>query len=892
LVYVTNSGLDCYVQVFSSTGTFIRKFGATGIGNGEFLGANGIDVDAAGFIYVTDGSNDRIQVFNSAGAFVRKWGIAGRGDGLLNNPQSIELDMDNNICVLGDNRFQVFTNSGSFVRKFGCWGNKDGEFAEPPDIAVDVNQQLYLLDKGNFRVQVFDQNGRFVRMFGAYGQDNGQFVNPNKLTIDHTGNIYVTDNFLMRVQVFDNSGLLIRKFGSRGTADGQFSSIAGICTDATGNIYVTDQLNNRVQVFDQTGQFIRKFGSTGTGDGQFNYLGDITVDPDGNIYVTDRMNFRVQVFDRAGNFVRKFGSWGTGTGQFASSPGMIAVGEQGKIYVTDNYGFTQQVEVFNNNGNYLHTIGSLGNGAKQFNDVYDIFIQGASLFVTDHSRVLVFPTKMQEITFGALPVKQFDDPAFQLEARASSGLPVYYKNSYPAVATVQGNTVTITQVGTTSITAYQPGNNEYAEAVEVTQVLTVNKGNQAITFPAIPDRRVSDGSFTLAATSSSGLPVSYTSSNTSIASVTGNRVTVIRVGTVTITARQFGNDNYLAAPAVNQTFVIRHAQTINFPAIGNKTFGDADFELPLITTSAGLPVTYTSSNEQVATLNGNIVTITGAGTVTITARNPGNNQFAPVEKTQLLTVEKAVQTLSFVPIHSKKFGEPAFNLEAVATTGLPVSFVSSDPSILEITGNTVSVTGTGTVFVFAIQYGNINYYQVEDFQEITVAKGTQSISFDPFAPLQLGVAPVTLQATASSNLPVVYTSSNPLVAVVTGNIITVTGVGTTQITANQPGNENYEPAIPVTHNLIIDKVLSSDLATAAIYPNPVRDVLYINMSDMVGGMPVLLEVRDMTGRLLKKENLSTGHKITISSVGLKPGMYFISLTGNGRRIVTKIIRMN
>ena len=74
---------------------------------------------------------------------------------------------------------------------------------------------------------------------------------------------------------------------------------------------------------------------------------------------------------------------------------------------------------------------------------------------------------------------------------------------------------------------------------------------QSITFGAIPSKSVGD-SFTLAATASSGLPVTYSSSNPSVATVAGNVVTIVGVGSAEIAASQAGNSSYSPATGVSQ----------------------------------------------------------------------------------------------------------------------------------------------------------------------------------------------------------------------------------------------------------------------------------------------------------------------------------------------------
>jgi hypothetical protein len=91
----------------------------------------------------------------------------------------------------------------------------------------------------------------------------------------------------------------------------------------------------------------------------------------------------------------------------------------------------------------------------------------------------------QTITFGSLASKTYGDANFVLGATVSSGLPITYTSSNPSVATISGNTVTITGVGTTTITASQPGNVNYNAATSIAQVLTV-LASKAFTTNAIP----------------------------------------------------------------------------------------------------------------------------------------------------------------------------------------------------------------------------------------------------------------------------------------------------------------------------------------------------------------------------------------------------------------------
>jgi Leucine-rich repeat (LRR) protein/PKD repeat protein len=249
------------------------------------------------------------------------------------------------------------------------------------------------------------------------------------------------------------------------------------------------------------------------------------------------------------------------------------------------------------------------------------------LAATEVQQTLTVEKAAQTITFGALDNKTFGDADFELTATASSGLDVSYSSSDLTVATIDGSTVTIVGAGTTTITASQAGDDNYHAATDVQQTLTVEKAAQTITFGALDNKTFGDADFDLTATVSSGLDVSYTSSDLTVATIDGSTVNIIGAGTTTITASQAGDDNYNAATEVQQTLTVeKAAQTITFGALDNKTFGDADFDLTA-TASSGLDVRYTSSDLTVATIDGNTVTIVGAGTTTITASQAGDENY-------------------------------------------------------------------------------------------------------------------------------------------------------------------------------------------------------------------------------------------------------------------------
>ncbi len=97
--------------------------------------------------------------------------------------------------------------------------------------------------------------------------------------------------------------------------------------------------------------------------------------------------------------------------------------------------------------------------------------------------------------------------------------------------------------------------------------------SQTINFTALTPVTYGSASFNLNAIASSGLTVSYASSNTAVATITGNTVTVIGAGSTTITASQAGNSSYSSATDVTQTLTVnKKALTISGLTISDKNY--------------------------------------------------------------------------------------------------------------------------------------------------------------------------------------------------------------------------------------------------------------------------------------------------------------------------------
>ncbi|MGH8545599.1 MAG: hypothetical protein ACREX3_18640 [Gammaproteobacteria bacterium] len=283
-----------------------------------------------GTVYVTEPEKARVQKFDRNGTFSRKWGSFGSGDGEFNTPEGIALDSLGNVYVADSLNFRIqkFDSEGAFITKWGTYGNLVGQFHHTYGIAIDLKNNVYVTDKYLKRVQVFDSRGNFLRLWGgAVGTEDGQFsafLSPSDIAVDAAGNVYVADSGNHRIHKFTNTGTFIGWAGkctsgsncdiqsetsrgfactrltcsasSAGSRNGQFSLPIGLSLDQHGNLHVAEQWNNRVQSLDDSAAFIHSTGSQGGALGQFYGPTDVAISSSGKMYIADRGNDRIQAF--------------------------------------------------------------------------------------------------------------------------------------------------------------------------------------------------------------------------------------------------------------------------------------------------------------------------------------------------------------------------------------------------------------------------------------------------------------------------------------------------------------------------------------------------------------------------------------------------------------------
>lgn len=125
-----------------------------------------------------------------------------------------------------------------------------------------------------------------------------------------------------------------------------------------------------------------------------------------------------------------------------------------------------------------------------------------------------------------------------------------------AIPTADGATITILRAGRCAITVTQAGDDTHAPASPVTQDFFIDKGQQSIVFDKPTDKLYGAAPFSLLATATSGLSVSFSVPSDGACTLNGVTLTLTSAGSCTVTARQSGDGNFYAAPDVERSFTI------------------------------------------------------------------------------------------------------------------------------------------------------------------------------------------------------------------------------------------------------------------------------------------------------------------------------------------------
>ena len=294
--------------------------------------------------------------------------------------------------------------------------------------------------------------------------------------------------------------------------------------------------------------------------------------------------------------------------------------------------------------------------------------------------------------------------------------------------------------------------------------------------------------------------------------------------------------------------VVAVADTITFVPVANQIVGAT--VTVSASASSGLEVFFRSETLPVCTVGGSTIqpgglteataTTLAAGLCTITASQGGSTDYAAASPvTQSFQVNPAAQTITFGPLPGVTVGAPV-TLSASASSGLPVSFSSGTNTVCTVSGSAVTTAAAGLCTITASQGGSTDYAAAspvtQSFQ-VNPGPAAQTITFGQPPDAKVG-APVTLSASASSGLPVSFSSDTTPVCTVKGSAVTTVAAGPCTITASQGGSARYAAAPDVSRSFQVNPVNPGPATQTITFRQP---------PDAKVGAPVTLSAHASSG---------------------------------------------
>jgi len=497
------------------------------------------------------------------------------------------------------------------------------ELFVPDGVASDAQGNLYIADTGNNVIRKVDTAGKITTVAGngtaGFSGDGGpatsaELSTPFGVTVDAAGNLYIMDSGNARIRKVNTTGT-ITTFAGNGTfgfsGDGgpaisaALSLIQGARFDAAGNLYVPQCTFDAVRKIDTKG-IITTVAGTGTtgfsGDSglatsaQLNCPSGVTIDAAGDFFIADTFNNRIREVNAQGIITTIAG---TGTAGYSGDDGPAIAAEVSipNDVVLDPAGDLYIADEGNNRLRKIDTTGVIATVAGGLNNMGSAGINSPDAVTVDTTGNLYFCDAGNNAVREVFPAAP---PAF-------------------------------------------PGTQMNIAAAPLTITLS-NIGNLPVTIASRASFALSGDTtdFSLAGGSCLAGPATLAANGGTCTLQTGFTPTALGERSVTVSV----TDDAVFSP---HSFQISgtgtpFGQTISFTPIANALYGVAPLAV-VATATSGLPVSYTVSGP--ATVSGTMLTITGAGTVKVTANQAGNAEFAAATPvTRSFTVTKAALTVT------------------------------------------------------------------------------------------------------------------------------------------------------------------------------------------------------------------------------------------------------
>jgi len=387
-----------------------------------------------------------------------------------------------------------------------------------------------------------------------------------------------------------------------------------------------------------------------------------------------------------------------------------------------------------------------------------------------------------------------------------SGIVTFLVDSGPC--TVLGSTLTPTGAGTCRVTATKAANGNYLASSSVSTAITIAKQAPSLSWSGVS--KVYGDVFSLTPPTSS-IPGtwSYTSGTTSVVGLNFETATVVGNGTSIITATFMPTDttNYLSGGTTSMTITAAKAAITVTPTAGlSKVYGANN---PVITYSITSGTLIGSDALSGAlTYTGSIV-----GSYPITIGTLANSKYTITLDSVNFAITQATQSAVTLSSLSSAYN-PSNKTVALTGTGgtgtgsyLTALDASNTTPGCSVTGTTLTYTTAGTCVIAVTRSSDTNYLPRTDVVSFSIGLASQAITFNSLSAKSYSSDTFTVSATSSSSLTVVFTSASQSVCTTSGtngSTVTLLGVGTCVINANQAGDSNTSAASQVSQNFTVN----------------------------------------------------------------------------------------
>ena len=501
--------------------------------------------------------------------------------------------------------------------------------------------------------------------------------------------------------------------------------------------------------------------------------------------------------------------------------------------------------------------------------------QAANDFYAPVSKVITLTVNKQPVNINANDiVLTYGDPAFTLTASSPvTDRGFTFTISDGTIGSISGSVLSVLKPGTTNITISQAANDFYAPVSKVI-ILTVNKQSVNIDANDIV-LTYGDPAFTLTASSSvTDRSFTFTISDGTIGSISGNVLSILNAGTTNITVSQASNDFYSPVSKVISLTVNKATPTLDFPEI-TKNYGDSDFT-PNVTTNSSGNKTFSVSDTSIANSLGSSLSIVGIGQTSVSVNIDETENYLSISGSTTMTVNKAAPTIIFNDI-TKEFEDPDFNITATSNSNGAFTYSIADPSIATISGNTVSIIRRGTTTVTVNQSETSLYASGSATMILTVNGAPFDISWyesslkKAYSIGQFELKEPTYPSDYDGEIR--YTSSSLSTANFIGKTLNFNKIGRVLLSAKFEGSDYYQDAvIQVVFDILKDNqaIIPSELPNQT----PLKDFTSIPISaSSTSGAPVYIEIAPGSAATISG-TLGNYELITNSQTGIVSITYF------------------